>query len=243
MSIEQHVAATEKHLQKIVSGADEQAETDAAEAYRKELVEAEPTAEDFEKNRLLDVERKFIHEQTAHNIFRTLEDNDPHGKNKLSWYWKKDMLRNALRELDASLAIEETEIELSFRKKIVEQLADMDRFMTERHLTGAINELLDSSGAYQLVMKEAWEATLANPEAMEAVNGEWLRLYSQAESALIDAAKQEKNRKLSLEEERTWLLFILRKLDGAQSIMPDKIADDMRRFALKKLREIAEEAH
>ncbi|MBP9751489.1 MAG: hypothetical protein KBD19_01335 [Candidatus Moranbacteria bacterium] len=224
MSLEEHAAMTEKHLDAIAADAEAQAEADGVEKYRKQMEESDPTPEDFDRGTLSDVERKFIHEQTVHNILRTIEEDEDRKEKMISWQRKKEMLRAVLLELDRSLAIDATDEELSLREKIVGRLVDMERFMTERHLTDAVNELLDSPGAYQDAMKEAWAATLENPEAMKAVNGDWLRLYGQAERALIDAMKQEKLKPMSIDTERKWLRFVLQKLDAAEAIMPDEIA-------------------
>jgi hypothetical protein len=240
MSIEDHVAMTEKHLREMVSGVDARAEADGVEKFQRQIEEEEPTAENFEFGELSDVELKFIHEQTVHNILRTIEDVEANGEETIPFQRKKELLRNALLELDKSLAIETTEHELMLREKIVGRLVDMERFVTERHVTGMVDELLDKPSVYQRVMEEAWEATLADPEARKAVNGNWFQLYEQAERILFDAAKQEKLKRLSSELERQWLLFMLRKLDAADAIMSDGIAHDMKAFALRKLHELAD---
>lgn len=238
MSIEDHVAMTKKHLDAMTAGVEARAEADGAEKYHEEMAETEPTADDFERGKLSNVEQKFIHEQTAHNILRTVEDDESRGGELVSWQRKKGMLRNALLEIDKSIAIDPTDEDRLLREKIVGRLVDMERFVTERHLTDAVNELLDSPGAYREAMKEAWAATLENPESMKAVNGDWLRLYEQAERALIDAVKKEEAKRLSFDEARKWYRYILEKLDTAEAIMPDEIAHDMKTYVLRRLREI-----
>jgi hypothetical protein len=238
ISIESNIAMTGKHLDAIAADTEALAEADGVKKYQEQMEEEDPTPEDFERGNISDVERKFVHEQTVHNILRTIGEDEDREEKMISWQRKKEMLRVALLELDRSLAIDPTEEELSLREKIVGRLVDMERFTTERHLADAVNELLDSPGAYQEAMKEAWAATLESPGAMKAVSGDWLRLYGQAERALIDAMKQEKLKPMSSDAERKWLRFVLQKLDAAEAIMPDEIAYDMKAFVLRKLHEI-----
>lgn len=238
MSIEANVAMTEKHLAEIADGADARAESDGEQQYRAEMAKSEPTAKDLESGRATAEQRKFDHSRAVSNILRTIDEDEARDKKILTWRRKRDFLRDALSELDRSLAIEPTDDELNLRERIVERVADMDRFLTERHLADAVNELLDSPGAYRDAMKEAWTATLEDPAAMKAVNGNWFQLYEQAERALISAVKKEDAKRLSFEEARVWYRFILEKLDAAEAIMPDEIAHDMKTFALRRLREI-----
>lgn len=242
MSIEANVAMTEKHLAEIAAGADARAESDGEQQYRTEMAEIEPTAKDLESGRATAEQRKFDHGSAVSNILRTVDEDEERAEKVFSWRQKREFLRNALSELDQSLAIEPTDDELNLRERIVERAADMDRFLTDSDratpVTDTVNELLDSPGAYRDAMKEAWAATLEDPAAMRAVNGNWLQLYEQAERALIDAVKKEDAKRLSFDEARVWYRYILEKLDAAEAIMPDEIAHDMKAFVLRRLREI-----
>lgn len=238
ISIESNIAMTEKHLNGMVSGVGAQADADGAEKYREQIAEEEPTPKDFERGELSDVERKFIHEQTVHNILRTIEEDEDRGRKMIPWQKKKKLLRSVLLELEQSLAIEVTEQELSLQEKIVGRLVDMERFTTERHMAEAEAELLEKPGVRERLMEQVWDMTLADPDARKAVNANWFQLYEQAERALIDAMKQERLKPLSSDTERKWLLFVLRKLDAAGAIASDEIAHDMKMFVLRKLREL-----
>lgn len=239
MSLEDHVELTNEHLRKMEADAEDR----IGEARLKaEIREKEPTAMDYELGRLTPVQREMDHEQAAHNILRTIEENERAG-NGFSWQRKKTMLRNALLELDkllSSLGTKKAEHpeKLELRERVANQLADMERFETERHLTEAVDELADKSGVYQQVMREVWESVLEDPVAREVVNADWRRSYEAAERALIDAMKQQKIGALDDRKERVWLSFVLSKLDVADAVLPDEIAKDMKAFVLRKLREL-----
>jgi len=242
MSIEGYTPMAEAHLKKMEADAAVAAELRAEDRFRREIGEQELDETDVKLNRLTQTQREFIHEQSAHNKLETIENDEASGRHDLSWQQQRRLLREALAELDSLFgllgqSIKEHPEKVAFRAKIAAKLEDMDRFKTEKHLTGAINELLDRPEIFQRVMEEAWEATLSDPKVRGVIDENWFQFYGQAERALINAMKQEKLKRRSPNEERAWLLFILKKLDVADAIVSDEVAHDMKTFALRKLRE------
>ena len=243
MSLGRHRDLTDAHLRKIEADT----EDSLGEARLKaEIREKDPTTEDFLAGRLTPEQQIFICEQTVQNILLTIESDETDGEIELSWQRKESMLRAALSELDRLLTLlgpsmEDHPEKLSLRAKILERLDDMERFKTERHLTGAINGLLDSRATYRRVMEEAWEAALADPSVYGTIADEWESFYAAAENRFMLAVKQERLKKgLPPKLEKEWLSFILSKLDVASSIMTDAVAEKMKSFVAGKLREIEE---
>lgn len=245
--LEHHRTMTERHLDHMRDEVESAAELRAEDRYRREIWEQEPTERDVRLNRLTPTQKEFDHERAVHNILETLKKDEEGGQQRFSWKERKGLLRRALSEIDQLLnllgiSVREHPEKLALRTKIAKKLSDMEEFMTERHLTGAVNELLDKPEVYRQVMEQVWEEIFTNPVVRGTIEGEWQTLYDEAERRLMQAVKQEQSsRGLPWELERRWFELVLQKLDVASAVFSDEVAKDMKMFVIRKLGELDRE--